>query len=1238
MRRLMRTLAALAAMAATTIVGTQPASAAYPTNLPPGYTSVPFSMQTFTWSHPGTFSNGTPGVRCYVGVVLAFDGDRYGDPWRPTRPDVRGPFRVQGPTGTPPVLNEAASVNDTDAYDVVTSDLYGEPFQTWFSSDSYDVPLYGIPVGGGGGGMAQVEDGCSAYQERAAEVVAHPELYAVWTPKFLPRHDPVADFDYQVTDPGTRTVTFTNRSSDAEDGTNLLSAWDFGDGGTSTSTNPTHAFTEGGTHTVSLTVTDSQGDYGRVTKDVTFSTGLTVNSTGDAGAEDPEDGCDTGGAVDGHVECTLRAAIETANDAGGGEITFDIDGGGIPSISAGSPLPTVTGPTTIDGTTQDGGWVEVVGAGAHVLQLQGGPSLITGLAVRGGDLQIDVAGGTGQVVRGNRIGTNATGTAGDAGSSQGIFVSGGDGARVGDNVIGTADIGIGLRSGSTSTTVEGNRVGVSDDGTAAIGDTDAGIIVNAPDATITGNTVRGTSVGIELLRSGATGAEVTDNAVGAHRDGTAAFDGQAYGIRSDGAPGATITGNRVVATNAIVLAGSDQTTTDAEGVHPEEPSVDPIDGAVTGAEATVADNDIGLLANGTNAGTTAYGITAWAGMADTTIDGNRIGTTQATAVRLLGGSNHTITANTIGGDPDAGTPTPVHDGIVVNGSTDVTIGGVGSAANAIVHTDDGIDATDASSGLRVEANRIAAPNAEAEGTGIEVGDGPNGAVITSNRIVGGTTGIASQAANAKITGNQLLAQSDVGIEATGDGVTVSGSVVAAGSDGVRVDGDGITVTQNRIGLEAGSDTVTGNGGVGLTIEGGKVLASKNVIAGTGAEGIKVGTGAKATLRSNRVWETNGDAIDVADGPDAPDLAAAVRSGTGADTRTTLLMRDLPEGDAGTIEVFANSSCDSSEAQFLMDITRKKTATETARIIQIKGSSTRDHFTVTYTDEDGTTSELSDCVDAGTYPDGDGDGSIDVFDEIFHSANNPSAGVYATDNEKLMLALVPPYDTETDKGGGDIEHLTFINDPEPGSHPAGWSAPYGMMSFRIGNLQPGARTSIVFAIIDPSDPFPTDTGYWKYGPKTAGAEPTWWNFAYDDASGTGVVVTDAAAIPSIGITRVIGLELADGARGDSDGGANGTITDPGGPVLGAPTEQPTTTIPTTTTPATTPPVVPTAPSTALEPAATPSPSRGSASDTGTGTLPRTGSDQSGLITAALCSIALGSALIATARRRTAKRLP
>lgn len=63
------------------------------------------------------------------------------------------------------------------------------------------------------------------------------------------------------------------------------------------------------------------------------------------------------------ITCTLRAAIETSNQLGGRNIIFDVPGGGVPVIKVGTevgtPLPAVTAPTVIDGSTQPAGRVEL---------------------------------------------------------------------------------------------------------------------------------------------------------------------------------------------------------------------------------------------------------------------------------------------------------------------------------------------------------------------------------------------------------------------------------------------------------------------------------------------------------------------------------------------------------------------------------------------------------------------------------------------------------------------------------------------------------------------------------------------------------------------------------------------------------------------------------------------------------------------------------------------------------------
>lgn len=72
------------------------------------------------------------------------------------------------------------------------------------------------------------------------------------------------------------TAQFTDQSADS-DGTIVGWAWDFGDGATATTQNPSHLYTAAGTYTVQLTVTDDDGDTGTISHTITVpSTGETV--------------------------------------------------------------------------------------------------------------------------------------------------------------------------------------------------------------------------------------------------------------------------------------------------------------------------------------------------------------------------------------------------------------------------------------------------------------------------------------------------------------------------------------------------------------------------------------------------------------------------------------------------------------------------------------------------------------------------------------------------------------------------------------------------------------------------------------------------------------------------------------------------------------------------------------------------------------------------------------------------
>jgi len=76
---------------------------------------------------------------------------------------------------------------------------------------------------------------------------------------------PVARFSSSV---NGNLVSFTNSSTD--DGGTLTSSWMFGDGGSSTSSSPSHNYVNAGTYTVTLTVTDTSGQTNATSSNVTI--------------------------------------------------------------------------------------------------------------------------------------------------------------------------------------------------------------------------------------------------------------------------------------------------------------------------------------------------------------------------------------------------------------------------------------------------------------------------------------------------------------------------------------------------------------------------------------------------------------------------------------------------------------------------------------------------------------------------------------------------------------------------------------------------------------------------------------------------------------------------------------------------------------------------------------------------------------------------------------------------------
>lgn len=80
---------------------------------------------------------------------------------------------------------------------------------------------------------------------------------------------PVANFSFTT---NALVANFTDSSTDS-DGTISSHSWTFGDGGTSTATNPSHTYASAGTYSVTETVTDNGGAQNAKTESVTVSSG-----------------------------------------------------------------------------------------------------------------------------------------------------------------------------------------------------------------------------------------------------------------------------------------------------------------------------------------------------------------------------------------------------------------------------------------------------------------------------------------------------------------------------------------------------------------------------------------------------------------------------------------------------------------------------------------------------------------------------------------------------------------------------------------------------------------------------------------------------------------------------------------------------------------------------------------------------------------------------------------------------
>ena len=561
---------------------------------------------------------------------------------------------------------------------------------------------------------------------------------------------------------------------------------------------------------------------------------FTVNSTGDGSDSFPGDGLCRTSMIPPFI-CTLRAAIQEANASPGLDVINFSIGTGVQTITPASPLPTITDPVIIDGTTQPGivpgipcivaghPCIELNGFSAGCLNANGlhitaGNSTVRGLVINRFCFSgIELQAGGGNVIQRNFIGTDVNGTADLGNGSVGVEVFQSPNNTIGGTTVGARNVISGntfygiliANSGATGNQVLGNFIGTDLNGTAALGNSDHGVYILAANNNIIGGTVAGErniisgngEDGVRIEASGATGNQVLGNFIGTDVTGTVGLRNFADGVLISASPNNTIGGTVAGAKN--VISGNN-----ARGILIEGP-------AATGNQ--VLGNFIGTDVTGTvGLGNAAAGVVIRNGASNNTIGGMSAGVRNVISGNSVGISIGSVGPVTTGnqvlgnfiGTNATGTAALGNNfsGVSIGGASGNTIGGTTAGAGNVISGNFGNGVSIAgflgneAAGNLVQGNFI---GIDVTGT-IALGNNAAGVSITTNApnsTIGGTVagarnvisdnrngGIFSQSTGTLVQGNFI------GTDVTGTAALGNGNNPPfLGGDGVSLSGANSTI-------------------------------------------------------------------------------------------------------------------------------------------------------------------------------------------------------------------------------------------------------------------------------------------------------------------------------------------------------------------------------------------------------------------------------------------------------------
>ncbi len=176
----------------------------------------------------------------------------------------------------------------------------------------------------------------------------------------------------------------------------------------------------------------------------------------------------------------------------------------------------------------------------------------------GAGVRISGASGLRNMVQGNYIGITADGISALGNSQEGVAISSADNVVGPSNVISANLRGVLLSgAGATGNLVQGNLIGTNAAGTADLGNSQEGIRIDgAPLNTISGNAqgsqvISGNNVGLLIIGAGSAGTQVLGNFIGTDLTGTLDLGNSQEGVLIANSPNNTIGGTTITSVNLI---------------------------------------------------------------------------------------------------------------------------------------------------------------------------------------------------------------------------------------------------------------------------------------------------------------------------------------------------------------------------------------------------------------------------------------------------------------------------------------------------------------------------------------------------------------------------------------------------------------------------------------------------------------------------------------------------------------